>query len=493
MEAVWTAEILKRQASNGFWQLILRKIFFQLIGTFSTIILARVLFPKAFGDFAILVFLIEFLAFLPSQGLSGAIIQKKSKLSDREASTIFWGINLASILIVLLIFIFAPVIAAFYKDISDGAFLIRLISVAVLAINIRSVPCAILERQFKYSRLAAIEILEIFLTQTVSIILAFSGFGVFSLFAGYLTGKIFAAFAFFVSVNNFLSLKFSFSKIKQFLPFALNFQIYHLTYSISGSVAPVYIGAVLGSTYVGYLTWAGGVGLIPWSMSELIGRVALPVFSRVQKDKRLFARVLERAFDFLAMVTFPLCTLIFVFAPELTEIVYSRQWLPAVGALRLFVVLGALQSSIFLCTTALLGMGYVKYVRNITLFSGAAFWIFALILIPKLGFWAQPLAWILSTAFLIPTIFKVKKVIKVSYWRSLFVYLLLSMTAVIPVYFLVTVTGLFSLFLVVSLSLLIYLGLLFIFRRENLRFVWNQWVSVFDSTRAFQFVIKMLR
>src|SRR3989344_6551348 len=143
MEAVWTEEILKKQASKGFWELILRKIFFHLIGTFSTIILARVLFPKAFGDFAILVFFIELLAFLPSQGLSAAIIQKKSKLLNREASTIFWGIILASILIVLLIFVFAPVLAAFYKDISGGTFLIRIISFAILAINIRSVPSAI--------------------------------------------------------------------------------------------------------------------------------------------------------------------------------------------------------------------------------------------------------------------------------------------------------------------------------------------------------------
>lgn len=489
----FSSEVLKKQASKGLAALIFRKFFFQFIQTFSTIVLARILFPKAFGDFAILIFLIEFLAVLPSWGFSTAIIQKKTTLLKRELSTIFWLVISGAFLIFALLWFSAPLIDYFYKGaIENGIFLIRLSSFAVLAINIRSIPSAILERQIKYKVLALIEVSETLVAQIISISLVFAGLGVNGLVIGYLSGKIFAAIAFFAS-SNFLTFKFSIEKIKRFLPFAFNSQIYYLTYSISGAVSPIYVGAVLGTTQVGYLAWAGGVGLIPWSISELICRVSFPVFSKVQKDRELFGRVMERSFDFLAMVAMPISVIIFIFAKDITRIIYSAQWLPAVSALRLFVILGGLQSAVFLCTMALLGLGQVRFIRNITLFSGAIFWILAFILIPKLGFLALPLAWLLGTSFQLLAVFKIKKLIKVSYWRSFFVYLLFSMTAVIPVYFIVTITGLFSLFLVVFLSLLIYLGLLFIFRRENLRFVWNQWVSVFDSTWAFRFVVKMLR
>lgn len=489
----FSIEVLKKQASKGLTALIFRKFFLQFIQTFSTVILARILFPKAFGEITILIFLIEFLAVLPSQGFSTAIIQKKTKLLKGELSTVFWLIILSAFLIIALLWFAAPLINNFYKGaIEDGIFLIRLSSFAVLAINVRSIPSAILERQIKYKVLALIEVSEALVAQIISISLVFAGLGVKGLVIGYLSGKIFAAIAFFAS-SNFLTFKFSVEKIKQFLPFAFNSQIYYLTYSISGAVTPIYVGSVLGTTQVGYLSWAGSVGLIPWSISELIGRVSFPVFSRVQKDQELFGRVMERSFDFLTMVTMPICVIIFVFARDITGLIYSDQWLPAVSALRLFVILGGLQSAIFLCTMALLGLGQVKFIRNITLLSGAIFWILAFILVPKLGFSGLPLAWLLGTSFQLLMVFKVKTLIKVNYWRRFFVYLFLSAVSAIPVYFLITVTGLFSLFLVFSLSLLIYLGLLFIFRRENLRFLWNQWVSVFDSTWAFQFVVKMLR
>lgn len=477
METSWTQVPLKRAAEKGLIILAARRLVYQVIQSLSTILLARILVPQAFGAFAVLVFIVEFLGSLLSQGSSTAIIQKKEKLKQSEISTIFWVVTIFSVLVFIFLWFFAPYVNNFYKGEIENPNFLRLVALAVIAINLRNIPASLLERDLKYLPLAAVEIAEIVITQAVAITLALSGWGVKSLIYGYLSGKLLGVLLFFFFFRIPVT-KFSLKGLSKFFSFAFNYQVYFLTYSISGAVAPIYVGATLGSKSVGYLTWAGSVGLLPWSIAELIGRVVLPVFSRAQKDRRLFARVLERAFDFLAMVTFPLCILIFVFADDLTVIVYSRKWLPAVGALRLFAILGLLQSSVFLYTTVLLGLGYVKFVRNITLFSGAAFWIFALILIPKLGFWAQPLAWILSTAFLLLTVFKVKKVIKVNYWRSLLVYLLLSMTAVISVYFLVAVTGPFSLFVAVLSSLLVYIGLLFAFRRENLKFVWDQCVSV---------------
>lgn len=477
-----SSKVLRKQASSGLAALIFRKIFFQFIQSFSTIVLARILFPKAFGDFAILIFLIEFLAVLPSQGFSTAIIQKKTTLLKRELSTIFWLIVSGAFLIFALLWFSAPLIDYFYKGaIENGIFLIRLSSFAVLAINIRSIPSAILERQIKYKVLALIEVSETLVAQIISISLVFAGLGVEGLVIGYLSGKIVAAIAFFAS-SNFLTFKFSIEKIKRFLPFAFNSQIYYLTYSISGAVSPIFVGAVLGTTQVGYLAWAGGVGLILWSISELICRVSFPVFSRVQKDRELFGRVMERSLDFLAMVAVPISVIIFIFAKDITRIIYSAQWLPAVSALRLFVILGGLQSAVFLCTMALLGLGQVKFIRNITLFSGAIFWIMAFILIPKLGFSGLPLAWLLGTSFQLLTVFRIKKIIRVNYWGKFLTYFILSIISAILAYFFIPINNLIDMISAVSFSLVIYACLVFVFCRSSFVFFWKHSISVFRTS-----------
>lgn len=479
-------EVLKKQASKGLIALVVRKFFLQFVQTLSTIILARILFPKDFGDFAILIFLVEFLALLPSQGFSNAIIQKKRKVTVSELSSIFWFVMLGAFLIFAVLWLLAPLINNFYGGkIDDGVFLIRLLSFAVLAINVRSIPSAILEKQIKYRLLALIEVLEVLIAQAISISLVFSGLGVLSLVIGYLAGKIFAAIAFFVSLR-FLTFRFSIDKIRQFLPFAFNSQIYHLTYSVSGAVTPIYVGSVLGVNQVGYLTWAGGVGLIPWSISELISRVSFPVFSKVQKDSELFGKVMEKLFDVLAMVTMPICVLIFIFAKDITTVIYSAKWLPAVASLRLFVILGGLQSVIFLCTMALLGLGYVKFIRNVTLLSGAFFWISALILVPKLGFVGLPLAWIFGTSLQVLTVFRVKKIIKVNYWGKYLTYFTLSVISVMPFYFIVNITSIFSLFLALFLALITYVFLIYVFCRRNFVFFWAEWTSIFKTSEGIK-------
>ena len=83
LDLKYTTETIKRNAIQGVVVLSGKKIALQLIQTFSTIVLARILFPQTFGIFAIMVFVIEFLATLPSQGFVSAIIQKNAKTKKK--------------------------------------------------------------------------------------------------------------------------------------------------------------------------------------------------------------------------------------------------------------------------------------------------------------------------------------------------------------------------------------------------------------------------
>src|SRR3990167_5822121 len=106
LDLKFTAETLKKNAVSGVVVLAVRRISVQLIQTLSTIILARILFPETFGVFAIMVFIVEFLANLPSSGFMAAIIQKKEKIKQADLSTIFLTLLFFSLLFFFFFLVF---------------------------------------------------------------------------------------------------------------------------------------------------------------------------------------------------------------------------------------------------------------------------------------------------------------------------------------------------------------------------------------------------
>src|SRR3990167_4651220 len=175
----FSADLLAKRAVFGILVLAVRRIGLQLIQTFSTIILARILFPEVFGVFTIMVFFVDFLAFLPSQGFVSAIIQKKERISSKDISTIFWTIISLSFLMLGIFWLSTPYIINFYKGgVTMDTLLIRLTGLAILLVNLRLISFAILERQLKYMRLTIIELGETVVIQIIAVFMAFRGFGV---------------------------------------------------------------------------------------------------------------------------------------------------------------------------------------------------------------------------------------------------------------------------------------------------------------------------
>jgi len=472
----FSADLLAKRAVFGILVLAVRRIGLQLIQTFSTIILARILFPEVFGVFTIMVFFVDFLAFLPSQGFVSAIIQKKERISSKDISTIFWTIISLSFLMLGIFWLSTPYIINFYKGgVTMDTLLIRLTGLAILLVNLRLISFAILERQLKYMRLTIIELGETVVIQIIAVFMAFRGFGVESLVVGYLVGKSFGALAayFFGPIKAILN--FSTKALKRLLAFAVHYQIYSFTNMVSGAIAPIYVGRIIGTTGVGYLTWAGGLGLAPWAFAELVGRVIFPVLSRSQKNKAFFVLALDKAIELSFMVTLPFFTLIFVFATPITVIVYTAKWLPAIWALRFYVLLGLTASISTVAASALLALGQVKYVRNVSLISAITFWVLSLILVPKFGFSAQPLAWFLGSTIQLALVVKIVGTTRVKYWDKLVIYLLASIISVISVFSSMgQIESIFKLTISILLALLIYGLLIWIFRRNHILFYLRQ-------------------
>jgi PST family polysaccharide transporter len=150
-----------------------------LMQVLITAILARLLTPSDFGLIAMVAVFSAFVAVFSNFGLTSAIIQKK-EVSDETLSSTFWvNVGLGALLTIALA-ASAPLVAAFYSE-PRLTPLVVFISTTFFITSFGSVQTALLTRSMNFKALAVINICALGISGAISVFLAFSGYGVWSL------------------------------------------------------------------------------------------------------------------------------------------------------------------------------------------------------------------------------------------------------------------------------------------------------------------------
>ena len=86
------------------------------------------------------------------------------------------------------------------------------------------------------------------------------------------------------------SLVFDRRLLRPIIAFGIPYQLKNVIGFINGAITPIYAGRTLGTTALGYITWAQTTGFLPVKIVEIIGRVTFPLFSRLVIDHATFAQ-----------------------------------------------------------------------------------------------------------------------------------------------------------------------------------------------------------
>lgn len=420
--------IFKKGAISGLVSMSLRRVFAQIIQTSTNIILARILFPRDFGIFAIVLLFVSLFTLLADLGLSAAIVQSPKPPTKHQLRAIFTTQLLLAVVATLLMWLMSPLLFHFYKgELGDkGVFYLQLSSFAIILHNLKLIPNSLLERSLRFKKLAIAEIIELAIGPIVTVALVLAHFGVVSFIIGLLMARLVSTLTYHWLSPWPVGLAFSKTALKSFLPFGLPFQINQTIGTLSGSIGPVVVGTLAGASALGLLNWAGGVGTIPQTIGEIIGRIMFPLNSRVQHDLKLFQKSLERSIQFASMVALPMVAMLIALAQPITYIIFTDKWAPAIPALYLFAIQSYLMVLNSILTSALFALGYSKTVRNINFFMVASQWLLTIPLVMAYGITGYAIAsLIISTAFLI-SLRELKKIIDIKILKYNLMYLIYS-------------------------------------------------------------------
>lgn len=328
------AENLKQETVTGVAWSGIEKIANGGIQFLANIILARLLTPKDFGLLAIIAIFIQISQTFIDSGFSNALIQKKDR-SQTDYSTVFFFNLIISIGFYIILFIGAPLIATFFEN-SQLTYLTRVVGLNLVIGAFMSVHKTWLTIQLKFKIQAVISLISSSISAIVSIIMAYYGFGVWSLVALTLISTTLQM----ILISILIKWKPSriFSKTAFYVLFSyssklLGASLIHVLYR---NIYPIIIGKKFSPIDLGYFNRADTFAMYtPYTIGQIVTRVAFPIFSKIQDDDNRLRNAYSKYIVFTSLIIFPIMIGIIILAKPLTLFILKEQWLPMVSMLQI--------------------------------------------------------------------------------------------------------------------------------------------------------------
>lgn len=336
----------KKTAVSLIWNII-NKAGYQVIAFLVAIITTRILTPEDFGYIAALAIFSIVSGVLIESGFSIALVRRENNTRADYSAAFYFNV-LLSIILYLILFFCAPLIADFF----NMPPLVNLARVIFLALVINSfviVPNVILTKQLKFKQIAIADLGGMIISSVITIVLAIKGFGYWAIAAQQVSQVFFKMIIIWCCSKWWPSWKSNFALIKELFAFSFAIIISSLLNYLSKYVYNFVIGRTYSTADLGYYGQANKYYQIPVNViiNSVVG-VAYPVFSSLNNDKERQVAYINKIIAFLSFFSFPVLLGFFAVAPNFITVVITDKWMPILPYLRLFLISSLIQPFIIL-------------------------------------------------------------------------------------------------------------------------------------------------
>jgi PST family polysaccharide transporter len=334
---------LKDKAISGIYWNGIAQFVHEGLGLLTTLILARLLSPDAFGLLAMVAVFVGFISVFQDLGLGPSIIQEQ-KFNQENLSSIFWLNLIFSLILFLLALLSAPLVSSFYGEPSIRSIMMVLGLTFPLS-SLRMVHGAILARQMMFKKLALIKNISVTMGSATGITFALMGFGVWALVWQGLAHTLASALLHWVMVPWRPKWILSYKKVKRQLHFGINLQVGTILNHFTRNADDLLIGKFVGAGALGIYQMAYRLMLWPLQkVSRVVGEVMFPALSSIQDDMELVKSIFLKVTRSIALVTFPMVLGIWVTAPSIVHILLGEKWVGVIPIFQVLCILGVSQS-----------------------------------------------------------------------------------------------------------------------------------------------------
>ena len=304
------------------------KILQQTLWFLLFLFIARILGPKTYGQFAIVIVFTQFCELMVVEATIEALIGMKPLSAKHLMTANTISLAVAASMGVLL-FVLAPFISNAFGE-PDLEPIFRVLSILPTLSALTASPTAILRSGLQFKVLAVRSTVGLACGGACAILLALNGAGIWALVAQAIVQKLAEIAVLFANTKRF-RLGFSRRHFGQFKLFAAAVFLSKGLVFIAAQTPRVVLGLVLGPLEVGLYTFAtrfpDTLAILTLVPTNLVARSTL----RQHADRQ---RALEEAFGKLlrdtALIAFPICAGATVILPLFITLVLDASWAPAI-------------------------------------------------------------------------------------------------------------------------------------------------------------------
>ena len=379
---------LKQKAASGMVWTAFQKYSQMGIQFISGIILARLLTAYDYGCIGMLsIFMLLAETFIDA-GFGSALIQKKHPTQDDYSTIFWWNLGMAAVLYAIL-YIIAPFVARFY-DIPLLCDVLRVQGLVLFIYAFNLVQRNQLRKQLNFKVLSIVTIITSIVALSVTIVMAYKGFGVWALVAQNILIAAIPAIVFWFFIKWRPILRFSKQSFKELFGFGFYMFLTHLVNTFCAQIQGLLIGKLYTASTLGYYSKASSTEkLASHSISSVMTQVTYPLYAQVQDNKGAMISMIKRLTMTISYITFPLMFLLILLAKPIFVLLYSDRWLPSVPYFQVLCIVGLSSCLQAVNTQTIAAIGKSKLMFQWTLIKrtvGMTFMVGGLFLFAMKGF-----------------------------------------------------------------------------------------------------------
>jgi PST family polysaccharide transporter len=377
--------------------------------------------PESFGLVAYATVFTAFAQIFVDQGFSDAIVQFPT-LDREHLDTAFWISILAGALLTIATIAASGLIANAFHEPRLIPVLKWLSPIFILS-ALSSVQQSLLRRNLAFKSLTVRSLIAMVASGIVAVIMAFLGFGVWSLVAKLLVDGV-VSFIVLWKVSDWRpTFHLSRKHFKELFSYGINIVGGNFVDFLSVRSDDFLIGYFLGSVALGYYTLAYNLLLV---MTDLLvsvpNLVAFPIFSKIQDDPTRLKSAFFDVTQLQSIIAFPIFLGILIVAPEAVRVLYTDKWAASIPVMQILMLIGIVRSAIYFYSSIFRAAGKPSWRFGIYSLT-AVLNVVGFLIVVKMGIVAVAASYVVVSYILMPLYFlMIRKLINVSIRSHLMQY-----------------------------------------------------------------------
>ncbi len=328
-------QTLKGKLVSGIIWKFLEEGAAKAVGLVVSIILARLLMPE---DYAVITMITVFLTITDvfiNSGLPSALIQKKDA-DDVDFSSVFY-VNIGfSLIVYIILFFCAPLVADFYA-MPILTPIMRVLSIRVLVSGVNAVQRAAVARQMIFKKFFWSTLLGTIFSAAVGIVMAYMGYGPWALVGQQLTYIVVNTLILWVIVQWRPKACFSFSKVRTLLSFGWKLLAAELFNEVYNNLRTIIIGKFYTAQDLAFYSKGREYpNTIASTINASYNTVLFSALSKVQDNVSAMRNIVKQGMKLGTYIIAPVMIGMAAICESLVLLLLTEKWIPCVPFFRIF-------------------------------------------------------------------------------------------------------------------------------------------------------------